>query len=1192
MNKNIMRILSALLAILTVFSVCAAAVSAAEIGEEETGQAVEAAQAEEAELAGVGAEYEEIAEVGLPAPVFTSAESGVDGIILKWEAVGGVSSYRVDKYYEDGRGWQTLTTTGRLTYTDAEVANDKAYQYRLLGLNGSGSVITSTTTKTVTYYAPLRVTELEVGDGGIRVHWNMSPRFNKAAVYRMNNGKWICITTTADSSYFDRNVFSGSTYRYTVRGLNASGAFVSDDYDETGMSVQYLSVPSLRAENAPGGVSISWDKVEGAAAYRVFYRNSKGDWSRLVTTTETSVLDDDVRSDRSYTYTVRCVSADGEVYTSYYDRNGKTVKYIAAPVLKSADSVTDGIQITWAKSEGAAQYRVFYKNSKGDWARLGTTTGTSFLDKDVRSGSTYTYTVRCMNSAGEYISSFYPHGINGTYASAPDFSVSSGADGVDISWKAVPGAEKYRVYYYGSKGWTKLVDTAATSYTDTDVLSGSTYTYTVRCISADGNRFASGYLPGKKVKYYAAPGITAVTNTTEGVKITWNAVPTAEKYRVYYYGRNGWTKMADTAATSYLDKAVSSGVTYTYTVRGINAAGTEFRGYFKPGIRHMYVDAPNFSLSRGEKSITVSWDKVEGAELYRVYARTENGWQKIKDTTGTSYTDDDVISGNTYTYTVRCLNADASQFTSDYREGKSMKIVEMPKVSSVENTTQGVEVRWGACQGAVKYRVYIKSNGWTKIGETTENKFVHTTAESGKDYTYTVRCINAAGTEFESEFDRTGKSIHYIAAPKNIKVESEKNTIKISWTPSAGAEKYRVYYYGSKGWTKLTETTGSSVIDDDVASGYTYRYTVRCITADGKAFTSDCETPGVSYKFTYVPTLKTPDYTKNGVEIMWNKSPGAEKYRVYYYGSKGWTKMAETTATSYIDTDVESNHTYRYTVRCITADGKAFTSDCDTTGVKIYYVAAPRLVSSDADWNSLTFTWNKPAGATKFRVYKKVSGSWKRLTDTTSNSYTDKDVESGETYTYTVRVINKDGNQFCSGFDPEGFIIKAEVEDVDVDGFVYYDQGAYSYPYGDDTIAYSGCGPTCFAMIASTLTGKSITPVDAVKWCGNSYYVDNVGTRWDYFDAASRKFGITMEKQLGRSEINTVIAELKKGKYVISAQSAGRFTRGGHFIVLAGVTSGGKIIVYDPNGGNHYVGTAFDPSEITASGTQYWVFSK
>ena len=82
--------------------------------------------------------------------------------------------------------------------------------------------------------------------------------------------------------------------------------------------------------------------------------------------------------------------------------------------------------------------------------------------------------------------------------------------------------------------------------------------------------------------------------------------------------------------------------------------------------------------------------------------------------------------------------------------------------------------------------------------------------------------------------------------------------------------------------------------------------------------------------------------------------------------------------------------------------------------------------------------------------------------------------------------------------------------------FVYYDQGAYNYPYGDDTIAYSGCGPTCFAMIASTLTGRTITPIDAVSWCGNSYYVDNVGTRWDYFAAASKRFGITMEMNVAK----------------------------------------------------------------------------
>ena len=299
--------------------------------------------------------------------------------------------------------------------------------------------------------------------------------------------------------------------------------------------------------------------------------------------------------------------------------------------------------------------------------------------------------------------------------------------------------------------------------------------------------------------------------------------------------------------------------------------------------------------------------------------------------------------------------------------------------------------------------------------------------------------------------------------------------------------------------------------------------------------------------------------------------------------------MAETTDTYYVDDDIESGHRYRYTVRCITSDGTSFTSDCDTTGVSIYYVSPPKLLDAQTDFGSATISWSKPSGAARYRVYKRVSGSWRRLGDTTSNSYTDDDVSVGETYKYAVRVVSSDGEDFYSGFDPDGFIVTVFAQTSD---FVYYDQGDYSYPYGDDTIAYSGCGPTCFAMIASTILGKRITPIDAVKWCGNSYYVYNVGTRWDYFTAASDHFGIKMERQLSSSQFSSVITALKQGKYVISAQSSGIFTSGGHFIVLSGITSDGRIIVHDPNGGNHYVGTSFAQSSITASGTQYWVFDK
>ena len=131
--------------------------------------------------------------------------------------------------------------------------------------------------------------------------------------------------------------------------------------------------------------------------------------------------------------------------------------------------------------------------------------------------------------------------------------------GVKLTWNKVNGAAKYRVYYKGRKGWTRMVDTTSTSYIDKDVSSGRNYTYTVRCITSDAKKFTSGYNPtGKSVKYVATPKISKLEVTYDGVKLTWNKVAGAEKYRVYYKDRNGWTKLADTTGTTMLDMNVVS----------------------------------------------------------------------------------------------------------------------------------------------------------------------------------------------------------------------------------------------------------------------------------------------------------------------------------------------------------------------------------------------------------------------------------------------------------------------------------------------------------------------------------------------------------------------------------------------------------------------------------------------------------
>ena len=263
-----------------------------------------------------------------------------------------------------------------------------------------------------------------------------------------------------------------------------------------------------------------------------------------------------------------------------------------------------------------------------------------------------------------------------------------------------------------------------------------------------------------------------------------------------------------------------------------------------------------------------------------------------------------------------------------------------------------------------------------------------------------------------------------LATPKITKAESVDGGVKISWNKSNGAEKYRVYYKGSKGWTRMVDTTSTSYIDKDVSSGKNYTYTVRCINSSATKFTSGYDSKGKSVKYISAPKITKAESVDGGVKISWNKSNGAEKYRVYYKGSKGWTRMVDTTSTSYIDKDVSSGKNYTYTVRCINSSATKFTSGYDSKGKSVKYISTPKITKAESVDGGVKISWNKSNGAEKYRVYYKGSKGWTRMVDTTSTSYIDKDVSSGKNYTYTVRCINSSATKFTSGYDSKGKSVK------------------------------------------------------------------------------------------------------------------------------------------------------------------------
>lgn len=139
-----------------------------------------------------------------------------------------------------------------------------------------------------------------------------------------------------------------------------------------------------------------------------------------------------------------------------------------------------------------------------------------------------------------------------------------------------------------------------------------------------------------------------------------------------------------------------------------------------------------------------------------------------------------------------------------------------------------------------------------------------------------------------------------------------------------------------------------------------------------------------------------------------------------------------------------------------------------------------------------------------------------------------------------------------------------------------YDYFEYPYPaqgYENATIATSGCGPACISMIVETIATEKFPPELSAQYAIDIGARVSGGTDMNVLgnkiaQKINLKFSVT-------SDINKLLAHLKKGGLAIANVGGdkggytGVFSSGGHYIVVGGINSEGKLIVFDPG---YYIG--------------------
>lgn len=147
--------------------------------------------------------------------------------------------------------------------------------------------------------------------------------------------------------------------------------------------------------------------------------------------------------------------------------------------------------------------------------------------------------------------------------------------------------------------------------------------------------------------------------------------------------------------------------------------------------------------------------------------------------------------------------------------------------------------------------------------------------------------------------------------------------------------------------------------------------------------------------------------------------------------------------------------------------------------------------------------------------------------------------------------------------NPDDFIVGAVNQTPAY--FSQIDNRWKNHPYtsigkASQTIGSSGCGPTCSAMIVSSIKG-TIYPDEMgdlyVKYGYRSAYD---GTYFSAFQWTANRFDIPFKRVWN---VNDAIQLVRDGYYVVVSCGPGLFTTGGHFIVIYDI-EGDTLKIFDP----------------------------
>lgn len=552
------------------------------------------------------------------------------------------------------------------------------------------------------------------------------------------------------------------------------------------------------------------------------------------------------------------------------------------PNLKVKGISSEEIQLNWELSNGASitdGYTYYIRNQETGKTFQVEYPENSIIDKDLKGGEIYHYTIQVQNHVG---SSEKSKSISGyTLPEAPTHvlveRLERDYEKALLTISPVQSASAYQIQAINVNNQQVDVDTTVTGnvYQQISGLKPYTfYTIVVTAINPSGNG-----LP-YHVSYLSLPsaptGFRFLQMTENSILLDWNTVAkstyttSSVQEDTYYSLKRSETYIYQGPYQRFIDSGLSSGSAFNYAIAAGNTTGWSNFSYLSniwtlPSVvgRLEQVDAHSHSVA-------LNWQAVRGATGYRIVIENVGEYNASDDLT--SFEVKGLEPGFTYRATITPYNK------SGYGSSKEILINTLPEsmfnesviIKDITESNAVIEIE--PIEGATKYRLEIDGKEYI----IPEGDFQIPSLAGSTYYNYSITSGNSAGWTQPL----IGTLLTSPSAPSDVKLtDVTDQSLSFHWNQLANVDTYTIYDENKK---EIKTTAEEQAVITNLNAGEIYNFYISATNQNGTSSLN---------KFTYrtlpestirdTNQVRISNITVDSVDLEWNIVKGADQYQLY-----------------------------------------------------------------------------------------------------------------------------------------------------------------------------------------------------------------------------------------------------------------------------------------------------------------------